>query len=189
MPSIQGPIDSNSASAKRNILAVSALERRALESRTATERFSDIVVSGAGRFGCIIIHAAWFTVWVVWNSGVAPAVPRFDPFPFPALTTVVSLEAIFLSLFILMSENRSNRRADERAQLDLQVNLLAEHEATKMLQLLQAICAYHKLPEAQDPELADLLRRTEPATLARELDRQLPSNGPAASDGGVKGEK
>ena len=69
------------------------------------------------------------------------------------------------------------------------VNLLAEHEATKMLQLLQAVCAYHKLPEAQDPELADLLRRTEPAMLARELDRQLPLNGSAASDGGVKGEK
>ena len=125
-----------------------------------------------------MLHAAWFGLWVVWNLNVFPAAlstttNHFDPFPFPALTTVVSLEAIFLSLFILMSENRSNRRADERAHLDLQVNLLAELETTKLLKLVQALCAHHNLPEAKDPEVAELLQATEPARLARELEKHF----------------
>ena len=107
-------------------------------------------------------------------------------FPFPALTTAVSLEAIFLSLFILMSENRSNRRADERAHLDLQINLLSELETTKLLKLVQALCAHLHLPEANDPEVAELIQRTEPASLARELERQLPSKGGPADIGQSK---
>ena len=91
------------------------------------------------------------------------------------LSTVVLLEAIFLSLFILVNQNLASRRADERAHLDLQVNLLSEREATKMLQLLQALCAYHGLSAADDAEVTELLRETEPAIIARELERQLPS--------------
>ena len=174
----------NNISTERNILAISQLERQGLERRTWAEKFSDQVTYHAGRVWFIVLHVVWFGVWVGWNLNLFPiggVVPRFDPFPFPALTTAVSLEAIFLSLFILMSENRSNRRADERAHLDLQINLLAEHETTALLKLVRALCLFHQLPEANDPEVAELLYRTEPAVLARELERQLPS------DGGPKG--
>ena len=171
----------NIPTADRNIRAVSELEQRALDSRSAAERFSDAVVRHAGQVRFVVAHAAWFAVWIVWNSPLAPITPKFDPFPFPALTTVVSLEAIFLSLFILMSENRSTRRADERAHLDLQVNLLAEHESTKTLELVQAICAHLGLPQAADPEVAELLERTEPGRLAREIERQLPTDGNTAA--------
>ena len=169
------PIRANSTSAKRNIDAVSALERRALEKRTAGEKLSDAVVGRAGRFSFAVCHVIWFVVWIVWNSSYSTTTPKFDAFPFPGLTAAVSLEAIFLSLFILMSENRASRRADERAHLDLQVNLLAEHESTKTLELLQAICLHLGLPQARDPELLELLITTEPAVLAGELERQLPS--------------
>lgn len=113
--------------------------------------------------------------WIAWNCAPITGIPRFDPFPFPALTTIVSLESIFLSLFILASQNRATRRADERAHLDLQVNLLAEREATKMLQLLRALCIHQGLDEDSDAELTQLLQQTEPATIARELERQLPA--------------
>ena len=170
---------------ERNILAISELERQGLERRTRAEKFSDHVTLHAGRLWFIVLHVIWFGVWVGWNLSIVP-VPfsrhQFDPFPFPALTTAVSLEAIFLSLFILMSENRSNRRADERAHLDLQVNLLCEHETTKLLKLVRALCEHHHLPEAQDPEVFELLQRTEPSTLARELERQLPSEDPQNHD-------
>jgi len=146
-----------------------------LERRSGAERFSDLVVLHAGRLWCLMVHGLGFAAWIAWNTGKIPGLKPFDPFPFAALTTVVSLEAIFLSLFILMSQNRANRRADERAHLDLQVNLLAEHETTKMLQLLQALCIHHKLPHAQDPELLELLERTEPARLAREIEEELPA--------------
>ena len=150
------------------------LEQHALNRRSRTEKISDWIVSQGGRAWAVMAHAAWFVVWILWNTVARSGTPRFDPFPYPALTTIVSLESIFLSLFILASQNRATRRADERAHLDLQVNLLAEREATKMLQLLRALCLNQGLDEASDSELKQLLQETEPATIARELERQLP---------------
>ncbi len=161
--------------ASRHIKAISALEQQALARRSGAERISDLIVSQAGRVWAIVLHMAWFGAWIVWNSGRVPGVRPFDPFPFMGLSTIVSLEAIFLALFILVSQNRASRRADERAHLDLQVNLLSEREATKMLELLQALCAYHGLSAAEDAEVTELLRETEPAIIARELEQQLPS--------------
>lgn len=166
------------AQSKQSIKAVSDLEHAALARRTAAETFSDLVVSQAGRPWVIALHALWFGVWMLWNSIRVPGFGAFDPFPYMGLTTIVSLEAIFLSLFILVSQNRATRRADERAHLDLQINLMAEREATKMLGLLQALCAHHGLAEAADSEVDEMLRETEPASIARELERHLPSDLP-----------
>lgn len=161
---------------RQSIKAVSDLEHEALARRTAAETFSDFVVSQGGRPGVIVFHVLWFGAWILWNSVRLPGVRSFDPFPYLGLTTIVSLEAIFLSLFILTSQNRATRRADERAHLDLQINLMAEREATKMLSLLQALCAYHGLAEAADAEVDEMLRETEPASIARELEKHLPSD-------------
>ena len=89
----------------------------------------------------IVLHAFWFAVWVGLNAGEGSRLVRFDPFPYPLLTMIVSLESIFLSLFILMSQNRSARQADQRSHLDLQINLLSEQENTKMISMLNAIAA------------------------------------------------
>ena len=105
-----------------------------------------------------------------------PGIRPFDPFPYQFLTFVVSLEAIFLSLFILMSQNRANKQADARSHLDLQINLLAEQEATKMLEMLQSLCEYHKLAVARDPEVDLLKSPTKPAELLTELQEHLPGN-------------
>jgi uncharacterized membrane protein len=125
------------AHSKKSIKAISDLEHEALARRTAAEAFSDFVVSQGGRPSVIAVHAVWFVVWILWNTGHVLGLHPFDPYPFMGLSTIVSLEAIFLSLFILVSQNRATRRADERAHLDLQINLLAEREATQMLRLLQ----------------------------------------------------
>ena len=161
---------------EQSIRAVSDLEHEALARRTAAETFSDFVVSQGGRPWVIAAHTLWFGAWMLWNSGRVPGVSAFDPFPYLGLTTVVSLEAIFLSLFILVSQSRASRRADERAHLDLQINLMAEREATKTLRLLQALCAYHGLAEAADTEVNEMLGKTEPASIARELEKYLPSD-------------
>jgi len=170
--------ESNSvdAQSKQSIKAVSDLEHEALARRTTAETFSDFVVSQGGRPWVIAAHTLWFGGWMLWNSGRVPGFRAFDPFPYLGLTTIVSLEAIFLSLFILVSQNRATRRADERAHLDLQINLMAEREATKVLRLLQALCAYHGLAEAADSEVDEMLRQTEPASIARELEKHLPSD-------------
>ena len=166
-------VDANS---KKSIQAVSDLEHEALARRTAAEAFSDFVVSQGGRPSVVALHAVWFAIWMVWNSGRIPGMHAFDPFPYMGLSTIVSLEAIFLSLFILVSQNRATRRADERAHLDLQINLMAEREATKMLRLLKALCTYHGLAEGADVEVDEMLCETEPATIARELEKHLPSD-------------
>ena len=182
--------DANSASAARNISEMSKLERMALENRTPAEKFTDVVVTVAGRLWFVVLHAVCFGLWMLWNAGFSPTTPKYDPAPFSGLSAVVAMEGIFLALFILMSQNRSNRRADERAHLDLQVNLLAEHESTKTLELLVALCAHHGLPQATDTEIVGLLQRTEPAKLAREIERQLPGTAtqpdPKNSDGNAE---
>ena len=156
-----------------NVSAITAMEKRALDSRTQGERFGDAIARQAGRLWFITLHVFWFALWVVLNSGVFPWRP-FDPYPYPFLTLVVSLESIFLSLFILMSQSRSARQADERAHLDLQINLLAEQESTKVLQMLQSLCEYHGLAKARDPEVEKLKTETKPDELLKELKESLP---------------
>ena len=85
------------------------------------------------------LHVAWFAAWVAWNAGFVPGWHPIDPFPFSFLTLVVSLEAIFLSIFVLISQNNLTRLSERRAHLDLQINLLAEQESTKTVALLERI--------------------------------------------------
>jgi len=160
----------------QNVLAIVALEREAMEARSPAERISDAVTRHAGRVWFISAHASWFIGWIALNSGMVRGVKPFDPYPYQFLTFVVSLEAIFLSLFILMSQNRSTRQADERSHHDLQINLLAEQESTKMLQMLQSLCAHHKLPIANDKDLETLKQETQPAELLQELKAGLPES-------------
>jgi len=161
----------------RNIKEICKIEAEALRRRPLADRVGDMVAAQAGRMWFIALHCVWFFVWIVLNTANFSGWRAFDPFPFPLLTTVVSLESIFLSLFILMSQSRASRQADQRNHLDLQINLLSEHENTKMLLMLQALCAQQGLPIAKDPEIEDLARRTEPRQVLRELRENLPTGG------------
>src|SRR5262245_2874329 len=105
-------------------------ERAALHERSPAELVSDRITRIAGGGSMLVLHLVWFAAWIIANSGLIPGVPVFDPFPFPLLTMVVSLEAIFLSLLVLASENRQTHHSVKRANLDLQVDLLAERELT-----------------------------------------------------------
>ncbi len=153
----------------KNIRVIAEMEKEYLASRTGLERFGDMVAVEGGKSWFILLHAIWFSGWLAYNL----AEPGFDPYPFPLLTLSVSLEAIFLSLFILMSQNRSNRQAERRAHFDLQINLLAEAEMTKMISMLQALCAAQNLPESRDPELAAMQKETNPSEVVRDLDEAL----------------
>ena len=104
----------------------------------------------------------------VWN--VVPAFTHFDPYPFTFLTLCVSLEAIFLSSFILIAQNYEMRITERRNQLDLQINLLAEQENTTMLQLLDRMARKMGLYEEDDPEIQVLEQATRPETLARQIE-------------------
>lgn len=157
----------------RNIKAISELEHAALAQRSLSARAGDAIATHAGKMWFIVFHALWFALWLWLNSGSKNRL-AFDPFPYQLLSTVVSLESIFLSLFILMSQNRSNVQADQRNHLDLQINLLSEEENTKMLQMLQAICAHHKLSIGKDPEIDAMTKQTEISEVLSELQEHLP---------------
>ena len=167
---------STSSHMEKNVRAIAALERAAMDERTAADRASDAIARVVGSTPFVVVHVGLFTAWLVINAGWVDAIAPFDPFPFNFLTLVVSLEAIFLSLFVLMSQNRMSRLADRRAHLDLQVDLLAERELTVMLHMLQALCAKQNITlDDVATEVPDLLEETDVNALAENLDAKLPA--------------
>jgi uncharacterized membrane protein len=161
---------------ERNVRAVAQLERKTMADRSSADRVSDAITWVAGSSGFVAVHAIGFTVWITINTGLWPGVAPFDPYPFSFLTLVVSLEAIFLAIFVLMSQNRAARLADRRAHLDLQVDLLAERELTVMLHMLRALCAKHDVVlDEIGTEVGDLLEETDVKALASDLDEKLPA--------------
>jgi uncharacterized membrane protein len=156
----------------RNVRTIAEMEQKSRAERSRFQCFCDSIAAYAGSMWSVALHGVWFASWLVYNTFWN----GFDPYPFQLLTLVVSLEAIFLSLFILMSQNLENRQSERRAHFDLQINLLAEAEATKMIQMLRALCAAHKLPEAQDPDVVALQKETNPAEVIRTLDEAMTGN-------------
>ena len=164
--------------ADENIRAVARLQEQASRKRSWVERFSDSVVAAAAREATVVAHIAWFAGWVVVNTGHGGPIHPFDPFPFPLLGILVSLEAIFLALFVLASQNRLTQEADRRAHLDLQVNLLSEQEMTMMLRMLGEVCEHFDLhATVSSQKYQELARRTDLNQLAEQLESTLPKPG------------
>ena len=161
---------SESRTLARNVEAIKEWERSLLHDRSRAEQLSDWITNAFSSGPVLAVHVAWFAAWIVWNMGVGGTRP-FDPFPFPFLTMTVSLEAIFLSLFVLASQNRLGRQADKRAHLDLQIDLLAEREMTAVLRLLQDIASHLKVEgTVTSEEIRDLEIETDVQQLTRRMD-------------------
>ncbi|HZY44095.1 MAG TPA: DUF1003 domain-containing protein [Anaerolineae bacterium] len=109
------------------------------EQLTFGDRLADWMTSGIGTMKFIYFSAIWFGVWIVLNMGLIKSLAPFDPFPFGLLTMVVSLEAIFLSIFALISQNRMNAKDRVRSELDYNVNLKAELEVAQLHQKLDGV--------------------------------------------------
>jgi uncharacterized membrane protein len=157
------------------IEAVAHIEHSARDARSRIDHFASTITRVAGTAQSIAFHLVWFIAWPLINLHVIPSIQPFDPFPFNLLTTVVSLEAIILTLFVLISQNRLSQEADKRAQLDLQVNLLAEKETTMILRMLHDISERLGVTGASTKELRDLLKETKVDELAEKLEKVLPS--------------
>jgi uncharacterized membrane protein len=145
----------------RNIPALLQHRQEEQESRSRQDRIADAVTRFTGSMRFVYIHLVLFGTWIVINLGWLPVVPRFDP-SFVVLAMVASVEAIFLSTFVLISQNRMSALADKRADLDLQVSLLSEHEITRLITLVTAMAERMGIDEAHDPELSELSRDVRP---------------------------
>src|SRR6476619_6346919 len=147
---------------EENVQAIKRWEHGILLARSKAEQISDWIAYTAGSGPVLALHLVWFGLWVSLNAGVLRRVRPFDPFPFPFLTMTVSLEAIFLALIVLASQNRLSRQTDKRSHLDLQIDLLAEREMTAVLQLLQDIDRPLDVQTTVRPEqLRDLVKQTD----------------------------
>ena len=158
----------------RNVGQIARFETEQIRNRSLTERIAGAVTRTAGTATLAVIHLVWFAGWIIFNSGLIPSVRQFDPFPFSLLTMIVSLEAIFLSIWILISQNQMSRQADRREHLDLQVNLLAEQESTATLRVVNRIAQHLGLDVSDCTLDAALTRETDIQDLASAVDETLP---------------
>jgi uncharacterized membrane protein len=145
----------------RNVRALQSRREDEERQKDRSARIADGITRFTGSMRFVYIHLVLFGSWIFINLGVIPALPRFDP-SFVILAMAASVEAIFLSTFVLISQNRMAELADRRADLDLQVSLLAEHEISRVLSLVQQVAARLEIDEARDPELEELKRDVHP---------------------------
>ncbi len=146
---------------ERNIAVLRQKRHEEDKKASLQDRIADAITRFSGSMIFVYVHLVLVAGWVVINIGVVPGVPAFDP-TFVILATWASVEAIFLSTFVLISQNRAAAEADRRAELDLQTNLLSEHEITRLLSLTIAIAQRLGIEEARDPSLRELERHVAP---------------------------
>jgi len=152
---------------------VEAVRIRFAAQRTPAERLADWLMAIASSTAFLVVHAAWFIGWIGWN--VTRPRAAFDPFPFGLLTLVVSLEAIFLAIFVLMSQRRESKIAELREEMTLEVDMRTEEEVTKVLQLVTGLYGRLGFPlsDDDDPELWRMLRPLDKERLEEQLTGQI----------------
>ncbi len=162
------------SSARDNIEAVANLEEQFLRNRTSSDRITDAVAAFSGSMRFVVIHLVGFAVWVLINTGALRLGRPFDPYPYVLLSLVVSCEAVLLSTFVLMKQNREARRSDARDHLNLQIDLLSEREITKLLQMQIAVCERLGIGTgAAQREIRELSEDTAVEHLAAELKERM----------------
>jgi uncharacterized membrane protein len=165
----------NSRQTQSHIDAIVRQEEEALERRSNSERFADSVGLFAGSIPFVVFHLVLLAGWLLINSVQIPRFQPFDPYPFSLLAMIVAMEAVILSSFILMRQNRMMRRGELRDHLNLQVDLLSEKEITKVLQMVRAICVHMGLQDIiGDKEIRELSQTTSIESLSQTLEDRLP---------------
>jgi uncharacterized membrane protein len=154
---------------RRGMDSLATIKAAAQQREHPTQRVADFFTRFSGSMGFIYFHSVWFLVWMVWNLNRIPGLRAFDPFPFGLLTMIVSLEAIFLSTFVLISQNREQRLSTVRDELQTQIALYQEQELTQVLRIVHRMEKHLGLME-QDERL---VRAMEHFVDADDLFRQI----------------
>jgi len=152
-----------------NIEQLIAIRDSEEQKKGLQEKAADLLTRFSGSMLFVYVHAFWFGLWIAFNVGWLGEKP-FDPFPFSLLTLIVSLEAIFLSTFVLISQNHASQMADRRADLDLQINLLSEHEITRLLALMDAVASHLGVTVPEQPEVEELKKDVGAEEVLKEIE-------------------
>lgn len=149
-----------------NIKSVIALEENDRRQHSAAERAFHAIGHSVGTIWFVILQGLWIGSWVIWNIS-QPA--YFDPYPFSLLSVILTIEAVFLASFVLMNQNAADLQAERRNHLDLQINLLAEQEATTALNILLRIAAHLQIDLSDNERLNELSKDTRVEKIAHDL--------------------
>lgn len=153
---------------------IRSFEAKALKKRPISVRIADLLTSQFGSVSFFIMNLTFFSAWMFINTGyMRPVIEIFDPFPFILLTMIVSLEAICLTIIVLMSQTRQGFISSVRDELILQTNLITERELTKALQLLADLHKHLNVKGQEDPELASMLKNIDTSYIERRLEEQI----------------
>src|SRR5918993_424105 len=166
--------ESDAGPVARNVAEIAKLEHADLGRLALSERISLAITRTVGTFGFAVAHAGALALWCTWNV-IGPEAGRFDPYPFGLVTMIVSMEGVFLAMFVLIAQNRMSAQSDQRDHLDLQVNLLAEQEMTMVLRMLGRISDHLNVRrnDREENEARKLMESTNVYELMEELRRKL----------------
>ncbi|KKQ04096.1 MAG: hypothetical protein US18_C0023G0005 [Parcubacteria group bacterium GW2011_GWB1_36_5] len=165
--------ESEESKTKQRKKIFQSIKAKADSERTATERIADWMTSHFGSMTFLLINATFFALWILINTNQIKAITVFDPFPFSLLTTIVSLEAIILAIFVLISQNRNSKVDDLREETHLQVNLIAEKEITKLMKMMEILLEKQGVDLSEDPELKKLLKPISEEEIEERLQKEI----------------
>lgn len=160
----------------RNIRTMSERRQRDETHVSFNDRMVAAITGFAGSMPFVYLHFAVFGGWLIGNLGVVPGVPAWDSH-FSIIAMLASVEAIFLSTFVLISQNRMSALADKRADLDVQINLLAEHEITKLATVVEAVARHLDVPIAVEEEIAEVKQDIAPEAVLDAIEAASSSAG------------
>jgi uncharacterized membrane protein len=157
-----------SSSLRRNIEALRDRRRREKLAEGWEDKIADAITRFTGSMHFVYLHLVLYGAWIAAN--LIPHIPHFDP-TFVVLAMAASVEAIFLSTFVLISQNRTMATTNKRDDLDLHVNLLAEHELTRLVTMVAAIAEKLQVRTDADPELVEITKDVAPEMVLSEIEQ------------------
>ncbi|MBI4235573.1 DUF1003 domain-containing protein [Candidatus Peregrinibacteria bacterium] len=152
---------------------IKSMKSKAAAKRSFSEKCADFMTAAFGSNTFLILNALWFAIWIAINLDFVPNISAFDPFPFGLLTMIVSLEAIILSIFVLIAQKRAARVDDLREEIDLQIDIITEQELTKLMQMVGLLLEKNGINTSKDAEIIQMLKPTSMRRIENALERQV----------------
>jgi uncharacterized membrane protein len=152
---------------------IKSLKAKADARRKPSEVIADWMTKSLGSIWFLSLNVLWFTTWILININAIPGIPAFDPFPFGLLTMIVSLEAIMLAIFVLISQNRASQIDDLREEIDLQVDIITEKELTKLIHMMSILMEKNGIDLSGDKEIQGMIKPTNLDRIQKILEKQV----------------
>ena len=154
-------------------MAIKSIKAKANLKRNRIEKIADWLTQKFGTIIFLSINGIWFLAWLLINLSLVPGIKPFDPFPFGLLTMIVSLEAIFLAIIVLISQNREENITDLREESSLQIGVFTEREVSKILELLVALLEKNDIDVSRDKQLQRMLKPFDMNRVEKVLENQV----------------